>query len=401
MYQPITTLTTADANGVKRVLGAFETVKVTRSIEAAASSFDVSGMWPGTDANSIVSSAPPGDGAIATPGAECTIEHIVGGQRATVLRGWIDRPPITMDETEHSIEIAGKSFTGQLVECSAIGQGEWVGRRDKAIIGDIANAYGINVEFKVEKGEKIPRFVIESGETAYSAIERVAALRSLLVYDDEQGSLVIDRARDEFAATALDVTSIKRINIEQDASRIFNRIVVRSQEPGSGDKPSRQGTFAEAIDTDSFPWRPERVLIIDAESPLTEAQCKERADWEHATRFGQAMQIVIAVAGWTTPEKGVHVWKPNTLIHYTDAVHGIDDVFLISEVTLAYGQDTGHETTLRLQPPAAFEKLAPAKRVQREVAKVKNAGPGKFPLGFARSLAESYKEWLAALAATR
>jgi len=405
---PITTLTTANDEGILRALGGFESVEVVRSVEAVTSSFKVAGMWPPAGAAGVAGSTSPGDRSIASPGRECIVDHSIGGVTAKALRGWIDLAPVSMSSDEHTIEVSGRSFTGDLVDCAAIGPtdedgntgaSEWRDATDRTIIIDIADRYGIDVQFKVPAGTPIPYFSLESGEKASEAIERVAAMRSLLVYDDALGRLVVDRVRDEFAAEALDVASVEAVKITQDASRIFGQIEVRSQEPGIPGKnvSGKSGTFALAEDTDSFPpSRPPRKLVIEAETPSTAAQCMERANWEHATRFGQAIKIELTLAGWTTPDEGVNIWEVNKLVHYTDGVHGVDDVFLISEVQFSYSIDEGHKSRLLLQPPAAFDRLSPEQRVKTETDSVLNAGPGKFPLEYLRGTAESFKAWRAA-----
>jgi len=397
--QPTTVLIVADDDATRRVLSGWSSVEIVSAIDAPATVMRVDGTWSYLAIGGLVGTAPPADDAVAEPGREFIVEHLIGTERARAARGWVDTVDLVADESTHELSIGGRSFTGDLLDCTAFGadeRTEWRNNTDRTIIQDIAEQLGIDVDYQAEVGDPLPRFAVENGEKGIEAIQRIAAMRSLLVYDDADGRLVIARASDEFAAAEITQSAAKAIRIRQDASRLFDRVRVRAQEPsrpaaGVAQKPD---TFGEALDVDSFPEsRPDRVLVIDAEAPLTAAQCKERANWEQAVRFGQAIQIEITLAGWARSRSPLRLWAPNLLVHYTDRVHGIDDVFLTTMAALRYSSDgSGHTATLRLQPPAAFEPKPPAQRVAEEVAGSLR-GPGRFPLAYLRGTAEAYQAW--------
>ena len=73
-------------------------------------------------------------------------------------------------------------------------------------------------------------------------------------------------------------------------------------------------------------------LIIHSEQGLSNAEAKERAQWEVSTRMGRGKRAQIVVVGWRTGQDGQvgDLWLPNTLVRVTSPRMFLDLDLLIT-----------------------------------------------------------------------
>lgn len=328
-----------------RNFGGWLSIEITRSLEQAAASFAlaVSSRWPG-ETNPIR----------IRPGSACEI--LVGSE--TVITGYVDSVAPKLEATAYSIAVAGRSKTGDLVDCSAVHTpGRWRKRKIEQVAATLAQPFGVSVLAQVSTGLALPRFALESGETVQEAIERMARLRQLLVTDDAEGRLVLTRAGTGRAQVAIEQgANLLGGEAKADASGVFSTYTVRGQRVGDdqdfGEAVAR--VTGEATDDALARHRP---LVVNAEAQVTGASAKARAQWEAATRLGRSLEATVTVQGWRQ-KPGGKLWAPNLLVDVKAPALGLDGSFLISGVSLTLG-DGGTLARLDLALPDAYRAEPP------------------------------------------
>lgn len=328
-------------------------VNVSRSIENAAASF------------SLAASTIELDGAVELyirPGDACTISIVNPDPNKAdtlVITGYIDAVDIQGDANSETISIRGRSKTGQLVDCAAIGT-QWKSTKLEEIAGDIAAVYGVSVDVSGSTGDPIARFAIEQGETAWEAIERAARLRGMLVTDTPAGKLLLTRSLTTRCHDALIMGgNILTYSCSFDVSGVYSEYRCKGQVAGSDDTNALDAAqmYGTAADDDVALTR---IMLITPEQRADRARCQQRAEWEAATRAGQALTASYTVEYWHQSNEAL--WLPNQLVSVDDPRSGIDGELLIVDVAYTLDLDGGQQTAMTLHPPAAYELLSPAKR---------------------------------------
>lgn len=327
------------------VYGGWKTVSVSRSIEQIAGTFGlgISERWPGQQALRGI-----------LPGNVCTVA--IDG--TVVITGHVDDVAPSYSASQHSVDVAGRDATGDLVDCSAVsGSGEWRDRKLEAIAADLCKPFGISVKATIDTGSTFKRFRIEEGESAFEAIERACRMRAVLPVSDSKGGLVLTRAGTSRAGVRL----VKGENILEASGEFswrdrYSRYTVKSQKPGTDDESSGAETsqiMGEATDGGVGRYRP---LIMLAEQAADRKASKERAVWEANVRAARSRRVSATLQGWRETPDGP-LWEPNRIVHLTDNWLAVDQDMLISGVTLTKDEN-GTRAALSLMPPEAFALLA-------------------------------------------
>lgn len=321
--------------------------RITRGIERACSDFKlvVSERWPGS-----------GNLFRIRPGDECRL--YIGGD--PVITGWVDETAVDWDATSHTISVAGRSKTSDLVDCSAVVKtGQVVGGRVEALAAILAAPYGVKVIANVDTGAAIADFQLQQGEGVFEAIDRAAKLRALIVTDDPSGNLVITRAGKGTMRGAL-VTgeNILRGRAVFSGRDRFRNYICKAQSAGNDFDAPSVFTGAQGAASDAAVRRP-RTLVIIAEGQADAARCALRAQWEASVRRGKASQFEYVVQGWR--DGAGALWRDNTLVTVRDAVSPFEGALLIAEVEFSIDERSqGTLTRLKVAPREAydtFEKL--------------------------------------------
>jgi len=311
-------------------------VSVTRSVEQAVSTFSVS------------LAADPTDLPIRV-GEPCEID--IGSTR--VITGYLDIYSPGHGATNHEINVTGRSRTCDLVDCSIVTEPPQFKNRTLTDIASVLAApYGVTVVDAAGLDTVIPRFVTETGESPFSAIERLARDQAVLVTDDEEGRLVLCRIPD----LALDPPTLEHpgnilsASLTADASGRFTEYRVKGQTVGNDETFGESVAGVESLVEDDDLSR-YRCLIIRGEKAMSPADAKRRATWEAVTRAGRSAQVEVSVRGWR--DQYGALWTPNTIAHVKDPVIGVDADLLVVSVTFSY-YDWGQRTSLTLAPPGAY-----------------------------------------------
>ena len=241
---------------------------VTRALETIAGTFRIS-----------LSERAPGEAAprVIRPGDPC--EVALDDER--VLLGHVDSARVSYDAGSHTIEVAGRDATGDLVDCSAATQpGEWHDEKLEAIAAALARPFGIAVRAEADTGAPFKRFRIEEGETVYEAIERGCRFRGILPLSDGNGGLVLGRPTRSRTATRLR-RGVNILSASGEASWAdrYSEYKLLGQQPGDNFLRPRDAAHVTASARDEGVTL-HRPLTIVAEQALNTAEAKERIEWE-------------------------------------------------------------------------------------------------------------------------
>ena len=153
-----------------------------------------------------------GSKAVVLPGNECRV--FLGND--LVLTGYIDEYSPSYDGRTHNVRVSGRSRTEDVVDSSywpatdssgVANSGSWnispqpLSQAVKQILEQIPN---VQLAFQ-GNDVKIPSpgYQIHPGESIYSAIESLCRMCSKLLWDDENGNLVISDVGTAYAGTPL------------------------------------------------------------------------------------------------------------------------------------------------------------------------------------------------------
>lgn len=322
-----------------RKYGGWKAVRVTRSIESIAGSFDlaVNDRW-GQDAELW---------AIAEEDA-CRVEI----DAEVVIDGYVDRRSLALTAESRQLSYSGRDRAAVLVDCSVILDKYTFRNTDlREFAARICEPFGVTVA--VQSGLSLPKVakrVIQPGDTAYQAIEREAAAEGLLVVSDGAGGIVLTRNAPSRAAPLQQGANVMAASVEYDGTDRFARYVVATSVAGK-DGSSGDATRIRAEAADADVRRAERVLMIRPESGITTESARRRGDWEARIRAARAEQVAITVQGWQQPNG--RLWPVNALCNVQVPSIGVGGDMLISQVEYSISE-SGQIANLRLVRPDAF-----------------------------------------------
>lgn len=336
--------------------GGWIDVSVTRSIQAISNSFELSvaDKW--------------GDLKIPRPiqaGADCQI--LVDG--LPFINGFVDTRTVGLSEGTHTVTIAGRDKSANLVDCS-VDLGKWEFRNVIPIVflNKISAQFGIvitvapNVTIPLLPENKIS---ITPGDTAFDVIDRIAKFANALPISTGVGNVILYRPGLTTAPASL-TEGVNILSISADYSQVdrYEKYVVLAQQNSSDTVSGPAATQVRGEATDKDMDRPDRVLLITAERVASKGKAKERAEWESKVRAARGDKVSVTVQGWH-PNATPYIWRHGDLVSVKSPTVGILGIMLISDVTLRRGND-GTFTDLTLVRPDAFSQVHVSERVWKQ-----------------------------------
>ena len=321
---------------------------ITRSIEQAASTWAVAATdrYPGTSHPIAV-----------RPAQEC----VVLLDDAPVITGYVDRIEISYGAGRHTVSLSGRSRTADLVDCSVQEQRSIRQMTLPTLAARLAEPYDVEVIDEAGLSEPIRRYVPQLGETVHEAIERLARQHAVLVTDDAQGRLVLTRAGQSYATTALrsgEEGNVLACSASYDASQRHASYVCRGQMAGSddawGDTLATSGAATDDEDLRS------RTLVLTPPDAATVADCRAHAIWEAATRAGRSVSLVYTVQGWAQEDGSL--WTPNQVVDVVDPIARVEGQFLVIGVEHRISGSSGVTSRLTVGPIEGYLLEEPRKR---------------------------------------
>lgn len=323
--------------------GGWTAVRISRGIEQAASEFDISV----TERWAVTATSPPWQIKLND---SCTIA--LAGQ--LVLTGYVEKYRAGYTATSHTVRIAGRSKTCDVVDCMPdLGAGQFSGYTLDKIARALAAPFGISVVVDAPMGASFPAVVLEKSETAHAFLEKLCRMRSVLASDDENGNLVLTQAGSGRAAGAIvegKTGNILAASAELSCNERFKTYVVLGQAPLSFDGQAEQ---LEVLGSASDPGVPRpRRFAEHAESAVDPGDSAARAKWRALHNAGKGTQLTATVRGWFQPDGTL--WRPNQTAPVTSPRLQIDRSLLIGKVTWLLDDKAGSRTELALAPQEAY-----------------------------------------------
>lgn len=321
--------------------GGWKSLRVTRSIEQVAGTFEltVTDRWSDSDTASPI-----------RPGQSCQL--LLDGD--PVITGYIDDVEPDFDAGAHGIRVTGRDKTLDLVDCAAVFKGgQWSSTTLARLAKDLCTPFGIEVRNEVPVGKAFAH-TIDPGESAFECLERAARMQAVLLVSNPAGDLVITRA----AKTLLPIELVQGRNLLSGRATFswrerFSSYTVKGQHPGRDgfngvDAAQPAATFADPAITRH---RPKVVL---AETHGHGATFRDRAEWEANVRAGRGNRGTLSVQGWRREDGPL--WMPNALVRARSSILWLDADVLIVGCSWSL-DERGTRTELSIARPEAFELL--------------------------------------------
>lgn len=322
-------------------------VSIERGIDTVAGGFDIS----------FTSRVRTGDLAWAvSAGMPCQVT--LGSE--TLITGHVDAVSRSFDSQNVSINLRGRDKAADLVDCSAINSpGMWRGQKLEAIAREIASPFGVEIEVHADTGRPFARFALQQGETAWTAIERMARYRGVIAWSTGDGTIRIGNTDSgEVAGQIIAGVNVLAAESDQDHSARFSDYVVKGQASGDDNRHGRATAQVKAETRDASITR-YRPLLVVAEEQSDTASLRKRAAWEAQTRAARSLQRRVTVPGWYAGnDASGPVWQPGARAYVRIPWCAVDATLLIERVRLVRDGEAGTFTELTLVPPEAWAQLA-------------------------------------------
>lgn len=322
-------------NGQKYV--GWKRMSLSESLEQVFKSFEftMADRWPGQEINLPL-----------RPGLAC--EVVLEGER--VLTGYIDNAEPDIDAENHEVTISGRDKTQDLVDCSVIYKsGEWNNVTLAQLAKTVCEPFGITVVDIANANKVFKKVSLQTSETAFELLERLARQRAVLLNSDSAGNLLILRPEPTLYSTQLvEGENILSLSGRFSAQERYSLYVAKGQHFGDDNLNGENAASPSAKTTDSsLRYRPLEIL---AEDNATAASLQDRIQWEKAVRNARSSEIQVTVQGWKT---GGSLWQTGRLIQVVCPSCDINEQLLISGVNFQQDEQ-GSRTTLTLTGKNAY-----------------------------------------------
>ena len=286
---------------------------------------------------------------------------LTAGQRVTVslgeqlvMTGWIDSVPLRYDAKEIHHAIVGRSLTADLIDCAAAPK-QFEDQNIHQILSELAHPFAITVSTRGTRSERlrVQRVQPSAGESVAEVISHLIGGAPVLAFDDADGQLVLSDIGDDEADTPLVLgENILRGHREKSSSDRFSLYTVVGQRRGDeldfGDETLTRLHF-QTEDPAIGRYRPKYLRLV---GNVTQADCRQRAQFEVDHRAALADEINYTVQGWRQPSG--HLWAPNQTVLVTDPLAGFHQKEMVIAEAVYQQNSNGTVTQLRVGPPAAY-----------------------------------------------
>lgn len=318
-------------------------VRVTRSVERLPADFDIemTDVVPGTvDAVSV------------RPGDRCEI--LIGTDK--VMTGYVNLWAPTIDANSHSIRVAGRSLSQDLVDCNAeYPHAAIFNCSALQIAQSFAKAYpGLTITSDVNDADAtkiFPTYLISRTDTPFSIIERACRWASLIAYDKADGSVLLTREGKTKSSGAIKQgENVERATHTLADYETFQTYNVYNQSFWMmEDKGAAIGLVGKASDPNVK--RNRQKFLVQEMEDKDQSFSQKRATWESARRMGRGQKVQVRVDSW---RGGGTLWEPNTLVTVDlPAWKVVGKTYVLGDVTFMR-DDNGTHAELGLMLPGSY-----------------------------------------------
>ena len=200
-------------------------------------------------------------------------------------------------------------------------------------------------------GAAFPTVVIEPGESIFEFLNKLSRLRAVRIVSLPDGSISFVQTGTRVSPTSLVFgKNILKCNAHFSAEGDFSSVTVLGQTPGTDTEYGDSAALNKSTATNAnVRYRP---LVINADGPADNADCKIRAQAEMNRLAGECQGILYMVQDWYN---ALSLWDANVLIDIYDPFINVNDRLLITQVNFDVDIQMGFITTIEVQPAAAFD----------------------------------------------
>lgn len=268
-----------------------------------------------------------------------------------VLTGYIEALPIRYDAGSLSMGIVGRSKTADCVDCSAVPK-QYSDSSTIQVIQDLVKPFKLNV---INQGSDAGSVSIQAdqGDTVFDVISKIMGMQQIVVFDDEQGQVVIGDIGSDEAKTALILgANIVSADTEKSIKDRYSDYFVSGQSVGD-DENFGEATLASVRSTSKDEAiRRYRPLIIKQSGDSNNGTCHERCEMEKVLRASKTREVTYMVQGWRQGDGTL--WKPNQMVVVNDPLLGYDnEKLVIAEVKYSLSS-RGTLCELKVGPVEAY-----------------------------------------------
>lgn len=339
-----------------RIFSGWESVRVSRSLEAVAGQFSLGvSLRPGDEAGQL--------------GPGRAMRLAIDGD--TVITGYVDERDRVIEAKARTIRLNGRDKTGDLVDCAAIhASGQWRGRPLAAIASDLCRPFGVAVRWQVPDPAAARAFAqwqLEPGETVYENLTRAARHRGVLMTSTPAGELLFTQAGQTVLETPLVLgENLLRIEAKDSWKDRFSlwRLLGDSAAGGGdwGEQLDAEQTTAVRVELADAAIDRYRPTVLLADDNLDGVGGRERVRFEQRRAMAHGQPVRARVQGW---RHGQGLWLPNVLVRVQAADAGLADrTLLVTAVELVLDDEEGTVAELTLMPRAGFDLLAQPEAVE-------------------------------------
>lgn len=279
-------------------------------------------------------------------------EITIKASGATILKGEVERYNPKLASGASTMSIAGRSLSGRAVEFAADHPtGEWKKVKLPDVAKDLAGKYGVTVTDRTKDGETYPTVRVTMGETAHSAMLRLARTEGTLITGGMEGDLILHRGPLSRAAGGLieGATLPEGASAMHDWSKRAKKTVVKGQ---SGDGWSTAELEVEAEEDDADVARPSKRIVVVSED-VDDGKAKKRAKHQRNRLAGEGLKVEApSVIGWR--DAGGRLFHPGDLIWVESDYLAVSQDMVISAVEFAQDDNGGTTAKLSLVDPRAI-----------------------------------------------
>ncbi len=331
-------------------LQGWQSVRVMRSVEAAAISFNLGATNPAwsSDAGRLRKSALVE--ILTTP--DGGLGSFIPEFGELLVTGYVDTYESSAGPgASRSVTVNGRSKPADAIDCEPVNHPTGaVENQDLVGVAKGFDEWGLT--FRTDATlDKIPTVQRTPGEPLFQTLERESRRLGLLMMGEPDGSVLITKGAKGRAAGGLveGQSPLVGFTVSDQMRLAYSEVVVRGQQAlGVDDKALRQEEKATAPT-----YGRHRPLILFNEGSNVAPELKRRADWELRRRNGARLSVMARVASWRDGDG--ELWAPRKLIPVEIPSEEIAQDFAIRSVvftqTVGEGEGSGTSADLVLAHP--------------------------------------------------
>jgi prophage tail gpP-like protein len=324
----------------------WQRVAVTRAIDSIPANFDIQ----------VTERYPLAADVSFNPGDPCQV--LIGGD--VVITGYVDRYIATISAQDHTVRIAGRSKSEDLVDCSA-----FMGSKDNptfqvmggtalSIAQQLAAPYGVQVSSIAGPGAQIPQFNIDFGQTPWEIIDRITRFSKLIAYDLPDGSIQMAQAGSETMASGFyQGQNVEQGQVAFSMDERFSEYEVHILSSYAFSNQAGLAATKGGFATDGGVPRFRRRYILSEQSQLGQFTAQDRATWECNRRKGRSQAVTLTCDAWRDAAGALWAINHKAPLNIPAIKLQADD-WLIAAVTFQRDEN-GEHALITMMAPGSFD----------------------------------------------